>query len=551
MATYYRVNLRDKENNIVYPNIHNLINITKSGVIENVKGITLVNKCSSWKNSWTSNELISTTKQTQNDFSPIVRTETKDGNIVILGGINNQFGLYGFYSGRIESACDWRCYIDSSTGNLIQENGGLSIGKDLSVSGESTFKSDTTFQKNVNITEELNMSKSIILKNTVSEILNSERMHLVSYNRDTYGSSFGSSSDKTRIRSSGDNLYHFRSDDSTAYKILDAKNYINYTVPNTGGNFTGNISAPEIIGMSRGKTYSITIDGSSDTYYPVVINLSTAKYATTYISIWKNLGSKTPNISGNHSNGTSSMWLIYEGRNMMWDGNGGFIKGLYYSMPYANLCANTTWAGNAVGNLIVHLRGGGCQYNITTNEGSEPKVYYSSTNIGSSSYPVNVSPTTTISNGGKYSSTCLGYGRVTSCGDGSINIIAQNGNEINFGGSGEATEIYFGYRASESRPAPTKFIFGNNSNYVNIQSGLLYITKNSNTTTIGSQNSSYCHIYNSANIPFYFNKKVFVNNGYLAVGSANSSVVNLYVVSISTWNSNYSSYVNGTVAFCY
>lgn len=34
MATYYRINLRDKQNNIVYPNIHNLINIKDNGDLE-------------------------------------------------------------------------------------------------------------------------------------------------------------------------------------------------------------------------------------------------------------------------------------------------------------------------------------------------------------------------------------------------------------------------------------------------------------------------------------------------------------------------------------
>ena len=46
-------------------------------------------------------------------------------------------------------------------------------------------------------------------------------------------------------------------------------------------------------------------------------------------------------------------------------------------------------------------------------------------------------------------------------------------------------------------------------------SGLLKITNNSNTTTIGSQNASFCHIYNSANIPFIFNNSVLTTGGNL------------------------------------
>ena len=46
-------------------------------------------------------------------------------------------------------------------------------------------------------------------------------------------------------------------------------------------------------------------------------------------------------------------------------------------------------------------------------------------------------------------------------------------------------------------------------------SGLFKITSNSNTTTIGSQNANFCHIYNSANIPFIFNNTVATTSGSL------------------------------------
>ena len=43
-------------------------------------------------------------------------------------------------------------------------------------------------------------------------------------------------------------------------------------------------------------------------------------------------------------------------------------------------------------------------------------------------------------------------------------------------------------------------------------------TSNGNTVSIGSQNSSYCHIYNSANIPFYFNRDILINGEKLLKG---------------------------------
>jgi hypothetical protein len=43
---------------------------------------------------------------------------------------------------------------------------------------------------------------------------------------------------------------------------------------------------------------------------------------------------------------------------------------------------------------------------------------------------------------------------------------------------------------------------------LNVSGGLVNITANSNTVTIGSQNTSYCHFSNSANIPFWFNRVI-------------------------------------------
>lgn len=58
-----------------------------------------------------------------------------------------------------------------------------------------------------------------------------------------------------------------------------------------------------------------------------------------------------------------------------------------------------------------------------------------------------------------------------------------------------------------------KFWRGDNTWSDTISGGTLKITANSNTTTIGSQNSGFCHIYNSASIPFIFNQSVCTTKG--------------------------------------
>ena len=62
---------------------------------------------------------------------------------------------------------------------------------------------------------------------------------------------------------------------------------------------------------------------------------------------------------------------------------------------------------------------------------------------------------------------------------------------------------------------------------ISTTNGLLKSTKNSNTMTIGSQNTSYGHIYNSANIPIAFNNTILTTDGNL--GNTTFPWNNLYI----------------------
>lgn len=53
-----------------------------------------------------------------------------------------------------------------------------------------------------------------------------------------------------------------------------------------------------------------------------------------------------------------------------------------------------------------------------------------------------------------------------------------------------------------------------------ICNGLIQTVSSGNTTTIGSQNNGWCHIYNSADIPFIFNKSICSAGANTDVGSA-------------------------------
>lgn len=150
-----------------------------------------------------------------------------------------------------------------------------------------------------------------------------------------------------------------------------------------------------------GNEQVISVEGDANTYYPVVITINHSKTWNSRISIYKNLGSRTPSYPGNHDNGTSSMWAMYEGRYNGWDGNGGYIVTKYVRQPYANLISKAEHAGNSAGKLVVYLRGGGCEYRVCTDYRAGVSVYYERTEIsGYIDYPVYVEPTTSVGNKG-------------------------------------------------------------------------------------------------------------------------------------------------------
>lgn len=182
------------------------------------------------------------------------------------------------------------------------------------------------------------------------------------------------------------------------YKVWDA------------GNKRDMFSSMNEVFTTWGNEQVINVEGDANTYYPVVITISRSKTWNSRIAIHKNLGSRTPSYPGNHGDGTSSMWAMYEGRYLGWDGNSGYIVTKYVRQPYANLISKAEHPGNSVGALVVYLRGGGCEYTVCTDYRGDVNVYYERTEIsGDSNYPVYVEPTTSVGNQGVLNTTGYDY----------------------------------------------------------------------------------------------------------------------------------------------
>ena len=240
-----------------------------------------------------------------------------------------------------------------------------------------------------------------------------------------------------------------------------------------------------------GLTKTITVTGDKNTYYPVEITVSSSKRIPTIISIHKDLGSTTPDISGNHSNGTSSLWLIYEMRKTSWDGNGGFVRTVYKSQPYATLVANAKNNTNNGGNLIVWLRGGTCSYQVTCTNTFTATPYYTTTNVShQTEFTDNVSPTTSISNEGIFGGIQW-YGNVTGniTGNAATATKLQTAHTINgtaFNGTSNIVTSYWGTARTLSLTGnATGSVSMNGSANVSMSVNVNYATSAGNASTLG------------------------------------------------------------------
>lgn len=209
----------------------------------------------------------------------------------------------------------------------------------------------------------------------------------------------------------------------------------NGNIPLNNGTLNTNLNADMLDGRHRSNlftslqewvtadknTFSITVDGDKDTYYPVIINSTASKHLPNIITIFKNLGSPSASYITNHSNGTFSMLYRYEVRYTGWDGNNGYVKTLMAVYSYTPSVAHTSCDAKNNGGLIIWLRGGGNQYTISatypisksetidgvTKTVLKGNIYYEKTEISSDFY---VEPKNEIDNAGIYNNitNCFG-----------------------------------------------------------------------------------------------------------------------------------------------
>lgn len=281
------------------------------------------------------------------------------------------------------------------TGDFLVKNTYGSITQGTTASGYGFTKIDNT-----ETIDDCEYSSSIISDN--GQVNLSHRYTSSNGSADT---SYVSISDILKIGSAG----HIEMN-SKDYIFMQSENGM--TLSDDNINVWGNLS---LTGTITGPTRTITVNGDLNTYYPVHIKTDCSKNDREYhLYIGKKLWTTSPAWEGNHSSGSSSLTIGWAYRANGWDGCGYYSKTLYKYEPYAALISNVQFMSGSTTGVVVWLRGGGATYNIHSDTPFTATVYLDTTNIGTSNYPINVEPYTTIYNAGWYSAhTLYDYGSWT------------------------------------------------------------------------------------------------------------------------------------------
>lgn len=84
--------------------------------------------------------------------------------------------------------------------------------------------------------------------------------------------------------------------------------------------------------------------------------------------------------------------------------------------------------------------------------------------------------------------------------DGTMTIYSMANNEVNFGGSNNSATIYFGYRAKDSKPIPTSFVFGGSTGTATLTAAKFKGALEGNASTASNASTVNGHTVN-ANVP--------------------------------------------------
>ncbi len=214
---------------------------------------------------------------------------------------------------------------------------------------------------------------------------------------------------------------------------------------------------------------------------------------------WSGVTSKPTTLSGygitdsvlKWQTSTTAATNVYDFGVYVAQGTGGATgpaNGNYYAMlniPYRKAFGNTkadySWsiAGSTNDDKRLFYRTSGAD---TWGDWAEVAHINVGTAVGNATQPVYITNTGVVTACTSYANASVNHATsadsatsATKVGNSGIWLYANNNNEINFGGTNTSTTIFMGYRVTDSRSIPTKFIFGSSTGTADLQAKTVYL----------------------------------------------------------------------------
>ena len=112
----------------------------------------------------------------------------------------------------------------------------------------------------------------------------------------------------------------------------------------------------------------------------------------------------------------------------------------------------------------------------------------------------------------------------TKSGINSIWLYPENNSEINFGGTNTNTVIHFGYRAKDSRPLPTKFVFGGSTGTADLQAKTVYLGSGTTSYISATQYTGNAATASKISAALANNKKTYLLGTQTAITATAANV---------------------------
>ena len=217
------------------------------------------------------------------------------------------------------------------------------------------------------------------------------------------------------------------------------------------------------------------VEVTTDAMYPtasITLGTDSKKWSTVYATTF----------DGNATSADSAKWFMNRGGSTVTISDGPWAHG---QAGYGGTNAATVWHQRWKQSGLTYTPSGG---SATTLTDSGDMVLWLAQSATANTLTVNMAIDGIIYAMGGFKGNLTGNASTaTKSGVTGIWLYPENSNEINFGGTNTSATLYIGYRTKDSRPLPTKFVFGGSTGTADLQVKTVYLGSGVNSYISSTQ----------------------------------------------------------------